>query len=147
MAEAFARAYGADVLSVASAGLAPAFAIPDMTLKVMAGKNITLSAQFPKELDGLGGSNFDLIVNLSGRKLPAGFSGVVEEWPVEDPIGGDEAKYCEVRDQIERLVMRLVLNSRNEAKTWAPPREGPVVEPPRREGSVVEPPRRRKFLR
>jgi arsenate reductase len=130
MAEGFARAYGSDVIEAASAGLAPAFSIPLPTLKIMDEKNILLSGQFPKGLDALPSAAFDTVVNISGRKLPAGIAGEVLEWDVRDPIGAEEAVYREVRDQIEGLVMRLVLAARVE-----------------RDAGVESPPPRRKFLR
>ncbi len=124
MAEGFARAYGSDVIEPASAGLAPAFSIPLPTLKAMEEKNVLLDGQFPKQLDALGTAEFDLVVNLSGRKLPSGVAGAVEEWEVRDPIGEEEAVYRAVRDQIEGLVMRLVLAARVECDAGpdAPPR-------------------------
>ena len=42
MAEAFARAYGSDVLEAHSAGLAPALALAPLTHAVMLEKNIDL---------------------------------------------------------------------------------------------------------
>ena len=129
MAEGFARAYGSDVLSAGSAGLAPATAIPPLTYKVMQDKNIPLAGQFPKGLDTWAGSSFDLIANLSGRKLPSAIAAPVEDWDVRDPIGAEEEVYREVRDRIEGLVMRLVLAARTERERAAAPR------------------RRRKFLR
>ena len=129
MAEGFARAYGSDVMNPASAGLAPAFSIPLQTLKVMDEKNVFLGGQFPKGLDTLPSSAFDIVVNMSRRKLPAGITGSEMEWEVRDPIGEADAVYREVRDQIEGLVMRLVLAAR--AGGNVPP-ETPAAAPPRR---------------
>ncbi len=140
MAEAFARAYGSDVLSPVSAGLAPAYSIPDLTLKVMQDKNISLSGHFPKGLDTWLETNFDLIVDLSGCKPSLSMSAPVQEWTVEDPIGADEETYHRVRDQIEQLVMRLVLVTRNEARATA------TADPPA-EDQRSRPMGRRKFLR
>src|SRR5579864_1748507 len=66
MAEAFARAYGSDVLIPASAGLAPTAALPRDTLRAMTEKNLDISTHFPKSLWQLGGAEFDLIINMSG---------------------------------------------------------------------------------
>ena len=55
MAEGFARAYGADVLSAQSAGLAPALAVAPLTHKVMLEKNIDLGHIYPKSIDALRG--------------------------------------------------------------------------------------------
>src|SRR5664279_1804883 len=89
MAEAFARAYGSDVVIPASAGLAPAMSVARDTRKVMAEKSIDLQAHFPKSVQHLSRVQFDLIVNISGSELPpemAERSNVVE-WEVDDPIG------------------------------------------------------------
>jgi protein-tyrosine-phosphatase len=131
MAEGFARAYGSDVLEVASAGVAPAFTIPFSTVKVMEEKNIRLAGQFPKSLDGLGREEYDLIVNMSGYPFPAGPRGEVEEWEILDPIGMDVDVYREVRDEIENRVMRVILAARGEL----------------RGNCEVPPADRRKFLR
>jgi protein-tyrosine-phosphatase len=80
----------------------------------MAAKNISLDEQHAKDLSHIDLENIDLIVNISGRPLPAGLPVEVKEWRVEDPIGCDEATYLIVRDQIERLIMGLILELRRE---------------------------------
>ena len=52
MAEAFARAYGSDVLSAHSAGLAPAGAVPPLTRQVLNERNIPVEGQYPKGYRG-----------------------------------------------------------------------------------------------
>jgi arsenate reductase len=117
MAEAFARTYGADILIAASAGLAPAMKIATDTLKAMAEKNIDLRDQFPKSLRHLGRAEFDLVVNLSGSSVPEDLASrtKVLEWEVDDPVFMKYEKHCEVRDQIEKLVMSLILDLRQQA--------------------------------
>src|SRR5271165_2238746 len=48
MAEGFARAYGADVMAVQSAGLSPAVMVSPLTKTVLAERNIHIDDQFPK---------------------------------------------------------------------------------------------------
>jgi protein-tyrosine-phosphatase len=120
MAEGFARRYGSDVMDPASAGLSPARTISPLTRLVMREKNIELETHFPKGLDALGGE-FDLIVNMSGYKLPA-MTAPVNEWNVEDPIGEGEEIFREVRDQIEHQVMHLILALRRESAARPPRR-------------------------
>jgi arsenate reductase (thioredoxin) len=115
MAEGFARRYGSDVLKPASAGLHPAAIIQPLTKKVMEEKNIRLDDQFPKGLDSLDVSSFDLVVNMSGVKLPAQASIEVRDWKVQDPIGEPEEVYVAVRDQLEMAVMNLILELRRAA--------------------------------
>ena len=63
MAEAFARAYGGDVLTPASAGLCPAMSVARDTLRAMAERNLDLRDHFPKSLRHLGRAQFDIAVN------------------------------------------------------------------------------------
>jgi len=112
MAEAFARQYGSDVLIPASAGLAPAFIVAPDTVEAMLEKNLDLRDHFPKGIRQLGRSQFDLIVNMSGKSLPPDVTTPVIEWDVADPIGLSYKEHREVRDYIERLVMNLILELR-----------------------------------
>jgi arsenate reductase (thioredoxin) len=113
MAEAFARAYGPDILTVRSAGLAPAAAVPPLTRRVLTEKNVPSEGQFPKGLEAVTGEPFEVVVNLSGEPLPATFPPArVIEWIVRDPIGQSESVYRSVATQIEDLVMRLILELR-----------------------------------
>ncbi len=128
MAEGFARAYGADVIQPLSAGLAPAISVAPLTRTVMLEKNIDIGEAFPKGVDAVIRNGVDLIVNMSGHKLPAKTGAPVEDWTVRDPIGESEEVYREVRDQIEQRVMRLILGMRaSEAQPGAP-----QVDTPRR---------------
>ncbi len=117
MAEGFAKQYGADVLEAASAGLSPASIIQPLTFEVMKEKNIKLEEQHPKDLSSLNVAEFDLLVNMSGVKLPNRIPVEVREWKVEDPIGRSPEVYCQVRDQIEDSVMKLILELRRSARS------------------------------
>lgn len=116
MAEGFARRYGSDVLEALSAGFAPASIVQPLTKQVMEAKNINIDAQYPKDLGSIDVPSLDMIVNMSGRKLPARMPIEVREWKIEDPIGRSEDIYEKVRDEIEHRVMRLILDLRREAK-------------------------------
>jgi arsenate reductase (thioredoxin) len=114
MAEGFARVYGSDVLVPASAGLAPARTVASDTITAMDEKGISVYEQFPKAVSYWGRVNFDLVINLSGEALPDSLKCPVREWHVEDPVRMKYSAHCEVRDQIERLVMNLILELRRE---------------------------------
>ncbi len=121
MAEGFARAYGKDVMLPHSAGLVPTTLIAPLTGAVMAAKNIQLDNQFAKGLDAFGAERFDVVINMSGHKLtirnvPASRDGVLHEWIVKDPMGSGERMYRQAADQIESLVMRLILDLRNQQR-------------------------------
>ncbi|HTU43589.1 MAG TPA: arsenate reductase ArsC [Bryobacteraceae bacterium] len=115
MAEGFARRYGPDVMEAASAGLSPAGIVQPLTKKVMEAKNINIDDQHPKSLKSVPVRSFDLIVNMSGTKLPVRVPMEVRDWSIEDPIGRPEEFYIAVRDQIEMQVMLLILELRREA--------------------------------
>jgi arsenate reductase len=118
MAEGFARAYGSDVIIPASAGLAPAMGVARDTKKAMAEKEIDLRDHFPKSIRHLGRAQFDLLVNMSGAKIPSDIASKtkVVEWDVEDPVSLSYEDHVKVRDEIEKLVMTLVLDLRREEK-------------------------------
>ena len=113
MAEGFARAYGSDILIAASAGLSPAAIVQPLTKLVLAARNVHIDDQFPKGLEILAREQFDVIVNMSGQKLPLAPGAPVRDWPVRDPIGQTEPVYKAVAEQIEALVMRLILELRS----------------------------------
>jgi arsenate reductase len=113
MAEGFARAYGGDILVAASAGLSPAPIVQPLTRHVLAQRNISIDDQFPKGMEILTQEQFDVIINMSGEKLPVVPGAIIRDWPVLDPIGQPEPIYKNVAEQIEGLVMRLILELRS----------------------------------
>lgn len=121
MAEAFARAYGVDVIIPASAGLSPAIGIAPDTMRAMAEKGLDLRDHFPKAIRHLGRAQFDLVINLSGFDLPDEVGAEVRTWDVPDPICLEYDEHCEVRDAIERLVMNLILEFRDRQRAHTRP--------------------------
>ena len=116
MAEAFARTYGSDVIVAASAGLTPALHVASDTIKAMNAKGIDLRDHFPKSLRHLGRSQFDLVINMSGMELPPIPGAQYREWDIPDPIFLKYPAHCEVRDEIEHMVMTLILDLRKEQR-------------------------------
>jgi arsenate reductase len=114
MAEGFARAYGSDVIVPASAGVRPAMFIAPDTLRAMQAKSIELRDHFPKSLQYVSRARFDLVVNMSGALLPPRTGECIVEWDVADPVAMTYKEHCEVRDQIERMVMELILDLRRD---------------------------------
>jgi len=115
MAEAFARAYGADVMTPASAGLRPASQVMPDTIRAMLEKGLDVRAHFPKDLRHMLRMHFDFVVNLSGLTLPD-CDAPIREWAVPDPVVMCYEDHYAVRDQIEQLVMDLILELRREIK-------------------------------
>jgi arsenate reductase len=118
MAEGFARTYGSDVLIPASAGLAPAMGVVRDTKNAMAEKGIDLKDHFPKAIQNLGRAKFDLVINMSGSEIPPERvpGAAIVEWDVDDPVAMKYEDHCKIRDEIEKLVMKLVLDLRQEPK-------------------------------
>jgi arsenate reductase len=112
MAEALARTYGEDIITADSAGLSPAIVTTSLTRRVLSERNVDLGNHLPKGLDDVDLNRYDLIVNMSGIKLPSSIRVPVEEWPVADPYGAPESAYRKACDDIEGRVMRLVLRAR-----------------------------------
>lgn len=107
MAEAFAKAYGPDVMRASSAGLLPARHVLSTTRMVMDEKSISLRGAVPKSLAQFALDEFDLVVNMSGHALPKTSSPVVKVL-VRDPNGKDETVHRHVRDRVEAIVEELV---------------------------------------
>ena len=118
MAEGFARTYGSDVMAAQSAGIGPDSSVSPLTIAAMKEKNIDMSESVPKGLDAVDRAGLNIIVNISGRNMPVPGVTVVD-WNVRDPIGLDEKVFREVRDEIERLVMNLILRFRIEDRELA----------------------------
>jgi protein-tyrosine-phosphatase len=109
MAAAFANRYGSDIMRAESAGIAPALNTTPLTRKVMLEKNIDLGDHFPQPLAHFDFKHMDLIVNMSGYKIPGVYA---IEWKVADPMGRDIGTFRTVRDEIEMLVMHMILKMR-----------------------------------
>jgi arsenate reductase len=112
MAEAFARAYGSDVMMAESAGLNPATIIAPLTRQILKERNIRIDSHFPKGVDMMMRDTYDLIVNMSGQSLMLPYARIVD-WRVPDPIGRTDSIYRSVAAQIEGLVMGLILELRS----------------------------------
>jgi arsenate reductase (thioredoxin) len=112
MAEALARKYGSDVLTVSSAGLTPAVNTHILTRSVLKEINVDLGEHRPRHFDEVDLRRFDLIVNMSGEALPERDGVPVETWEVKDPYGRDEEEFRRARGDIEMKVMHLILRAR-----------------------------------
>lgn len=108
MAEGFAHEYGGDIVKAESAGLAPAGMVVEETIRAMAEKNVDISNQYSKAFRLDEANECDLVVNMSGLRMPEGVWAPVLEWDVRDPIGQSDEVYAKVRDQIEAMVTDLI---------------------------------------
>ena len=115
MAEGFANQYGSDVLTAASAGLAPLQKIPRETVAAMAEIDVDVSRHVPRRYDPFEAVDCDLVVNMAGYKLPGPPGKQVVEWQVKDPFLGSADAYRIVRGDLEQRVMRMILELRKQA--------------------------------
>lgn len=112
MAEGLANHYGSDVLIATSAGLSPVPMVMPETVAIMSAINIDISRHVPSMYEPVSSSYYDIVVNMSGYKLPGKPPPNLIEWKIEDPFQRPEAVYQRVRDDLEQKVMQLILSLR-----------------------------------
>jgi protein-tyrosine-phosphatase len=115
MAAGFANHYGDDVLFASSAGLAPIPQIPPETVHSMAELNVDVSDHVTRRYDPLEAAEYDIVINMSGYKLPGPPPKAVFDWNVKDPYRSTNDVYRSTRDDLEQRVMRLILDLRKRA--------------------------------
>ncbi len=116
MAEGLANHYGSDVLIANSSGLSPVESIVPETVQIMWDINIDVSGHVPSWYQPQMVSQYDIVVNISGMKLPGKAPRELLEWPVEDPFRKSKEVYEKVRDDLENRVMQLILQLRKSHK-------------------------------
>lgn len=116
MAEGFANLYGSDVLRASSAGLSPVDSIAAATVATMREKNIDVSSHVPAAYEPSLAARYDLVINMSGYKLPGAPPKQLQDWVITDPFRSSPAVYRAVRDELERRVMQLILQLRRKPK-------------------------------
>jgi arsenate reductase len=108
MAEALfnhlARSWRAD-----SAGTLPGPAVNPLAVQVMAERGIDISQATPKALDLSGMEDYERIISF-GCIVKSVFPVAerLEEWPLDDPAGGDAGLMRRIRDDIYTRVLNLV---------------------------------------
>ena len=115
MAEGFANRYGRDVLVALSSGLAPVSVVPAETVAAMRERGVDISGHVPQLYDPREAAECHLVVNLAGIKLTGIPPKKLIDWKVQDPFGDSFEVYRAVRDEIEKRVMRLILDLRLQA--------------------------------
>jgi arsenate reductase (thioredoxin) len=109
MAEAFARAHGAEGVDAHSAGSRPSGQINPRAIAFMAERGIDVSTQHSKSLDAIGADPFDAVVTMGcGDACPWIPARRREDWALPDPKLLDDAGFRSVRDEIERRVIALL---------------------------------------
>jgi len=117
MAEAFAKKYGKDKFIVSSAGNKPAEKVNPVVVEVLKEKGIDISTNKPKLLTFQMAQDSDLIVTMGCNDqgiCPGPFFKPTIDWKLEDPKGKPIEKVREIRDDIERLVQKLISESKSD---------------------------------
>ncbi len=116
MAEGFANHYGSDVLAARSSGVSPVKTVAQETVAIMREVNVDIANHKPSWYDPRAGELYDIVVNMSGMRLPGKQPREVLEWIVEDPYMQKPEVYRRVRADIENRVMQLILRLRKLSK-------------------------------
>lgn len=110
MAGAFAKDLAGDRLEVYTGGSEPAGEINPLMAKVMAEKGIDMAFHKPISIESaLEEGQPDLIVTMGcGEACPTVPGATVNDWPLRDPAGDTLEVMREVRDEIEKKVVKLI---------------------------------------
>jgi arsenate reductase len=111
MAEAFANYYGKGKLTAESAGIKVAEAVNPLVVTVMKERGIDISLNKPKLLTTEMANEADLIITMgcgASEICPGPFFKNTVDWELEDPKGKPVERVREIRDEIERRVVKLI---------------------------------------
>lgn len=111
MAEAWARHLSAGRVEAMSAGVRPLGFISLETIEVMSEKGVSLDGHKSKGLEAIDWRRVDVLINMSpyaAETFAPAFTGRRLEWKVRDPFDEPIESFREVRDQLEKLVCKLL---------------------------------------
>jgi protein-tyrosine-phosphatase len=111
IAEAFAKRHGKGKVEASSAGTMPSSSVHSVVVKAMLEKGIDISEKSPKRLttEMLQDADIVIVMGCSAEGFcPAPLLKKVTDWELEDPKGKSIDKVREIRDEIERKVLRLI---------------------------------------
>lgn len=120
IAEAFARKYGGEEVEVYSAGTMPALSVHPEVIQAMMEKGIDLSSKKPQILNEKILEKADLVITMGCSVeglCPAPLIKDIVDWKLEDPKGKPIEKVREIRDEIERKVLDLLKQIKQETQT------------------------------
>jgi protein-tyrosine-phosphatase len=111
MAEAFANHYGKGKIAASSAGVMLADRINPVVVEVMKEKGIDISMNKPKLLTTKMAEEADQIITMGcsvEKFCPAPILKNVIDWGLEDPKDQPIEKVRQIRDEIEKRVLKLI---------------------------------------
>ncbi len=111
IAEAFANHYGKGKVMASSAGVMLAERVNPVVVEAMKEKGIDISMNKPKLLTTKMAEEADKIITMGcsvEQICPAPLLKNVIDWALEDPKGKPIEKVREIRDEIEKRVLKLI---------------------------------------
>jgi len=111
MAEAFANHYGEEKIAASSAGVMLAERVNPVVVEVMKEKGIDISMNKPKLLTTKMAEEADQIITMGcsvEKFCPAPLLKNVIDWGLEDPKDQPIEKVRQIRDEIEKRVLKLI---------------------------------------
>jgi len=111
MAEAFANHYGEGEIVASSGGVVVAERVNPLVVEAMRERGIDISMNKPKLLTPAMAEGADRIITMgcSVEKIcPAPLLKNVIDWDLEDPKGKPLERVREIRDEIEKRVLKLI---------------------------------------
>ncbi|MDN5847731.1 MAG: arsenate reductase ArsC [Candidatus Nitrosocosmicus sp.] len=118
MAEGFLRKYAPKRYETSSAGTVPISQINPIAVEVMKEVGIDISKQKPKDLTEDMMRNATTIINMGcmdDKFCPALFVPKVIDWGIEDPKNKPIEKVREIRDEIEKKVLKIIESTKDNA--------------------------------
>ncbi len=111
MAEAFANHHGKGKIVASSAGVKLAETLNPLVVEAMKEKGINISGNKPKLFASKMAEEADQVISMGcsvEEICPAPLLKNVVDWDLEDPKSQPIEKVREIRDEIERRVLRLL---------------------------------------
>ena len=111
IAEVFANHYGKGKLEAFSAGTVPSDKVNPLVVEAMKEKGIDISKNKPKLLDKKMIEETDIVITMGcsvEESCPAPLLKKSINWNLEDPKGKQLEKVRQIRDEIEKKVLKLV---------------------------------------
>jgi len=108
MAEGLARFMSGGEVTTESAGTHPSGVVSREAIRVMSELGINITDQWSKGLDEVTFEDADVVISMAPERaaamVPAGFSGLAEDWDVADPVGLPIDAFRLIRQELaERL--------------------------------------------
>jgi len=116
MAEAFANIYGEGKIEASSAGVIAADKVNPVVVEAMKEKGIDISMNKPKPVTTKMAEEADKIITMGcsvEKFCPAPLLKNVVDWKLEDIKGQPIEKVRQIRDEIEKRVLKLIAELSN----------------------------------